>query len=79
MKIAIYPGSFDPVTKGHLNIIERAAKSFDLLVVCVMINGAKRPLFSYYSLGQKLGKFGYSVQKKKTVKKTAPKKKHTKK
>lgn len=46
MKIAIYPGSFDPVTKGHLNIIERAARSFDLLVVCVMINGAKRPLFT---------------------------------
>ena len=46
MKIAIYPGSFDPVTKGHLNIIERAARSFDVLVVCVMVNGSKRPLFS---------------------------------
>ena len=46
MKIAIYPGSFDPVTKGHLNIIERAAKSFDRLVVCVMVNGAKHPMFS---------------------------------
>jgi len=46
MKIAIYPGSFDPVTKGHLNIIERAARSFDRLVVCVMVNGAKKPMFS---------------------------------
>lgn len=46
MKIAIYPGSFDPVTKGHLNIIERAAKSFDKLIVCVMINGGKNPMFS---------------------------------
>ncbi len=46
MKIAIYPGSFDPVTKGHLNIIERAAKSFDKLIVCVMINGGKNPMFT---------------------------------
>ena len=34
MKIAIYPGSFDPVTTGHLNIIERASKIFDRLIVC---------------------------------------------
>ena len=46
MKIAIYPGSFDPVTKGHLNIIERAARSFDKLIVCVMVNGAKHPMFT---------------------------------
>ncbi len=47
MKIAIYPGSFDPVTTGHLNIIERAAKIFDHLVVCVMVNAGKRsPMFS---------------------------------
>ncbi len=45
-KIAIYPGSFDPVTKGHLNIIERAAKSFDRLVVCVMMNVDKTPMFT---------------------------------
>ena len=38
MKIAIYPGSFDPVTLGHLNIIKRAALCFDKLIVCVMIN-----------------------------------------
>lgn len=46
MSIAIYPGSFDPITNGHLNIIARAAKSFDKLVVCVMVNGDKHPMFS---------------------------------
>lgn len=43
MKIAIYPGSFDPVTNGHLNIITRAARSFDRLIVCVMYNCEKAP------------------------------------
>ena len=46
MKAAIYPGSFDPVTIGHLNIIQRAANIFDRLIVCVMVNGAKSPLFT---------------------------------
>ena len=46
MHIAVYPGSFDPITKGHLNIIERAAKNFDKLIVCVMVNGDKHPMFS---------------------------------
>ena len=46
MKIAIYPGSFDPVTSGHLNIIRRAAKIFDKLIVCVMINAGKKPMFT---------------------------------
>ena len=46
MKIAIYPGSFDPVTSGHLNIIRRAAKIFDRLIVCVMVNSGKTPMFS---------------------------------
>ncbi|MCQ2418313.1 MAG: pantetheine-phosphate adenylyltransferase [Clostridia bacterium] len=46
MKIAIYPGSFDPITKGHLNIIERAANIFDKLIVCVMVNADKNPVFS---------------------------------
>lgn len=47
MKIAIYPGSFDPVTSGHLNIIQRAAKIFDKVIVCVMVNAGKQsPMFT---------------------------------
>ncbi|MBE6976075.1 MAG: pantetheine-phosphate adenylyltransferase [Ruminococcaceae bacterium] len=46
MKIAIYPGSFDPVTSGHLNIIRRAAEIFDKLVICVMVNAGKNPMFT---------------------------------
>ena len=46
MKIAIYPGSFDPITSGHLNIIQRAASIFDKLIVCVMVNSSKKPLFT---------------------------------
>lgn len=41
MKCAIYPGSFDPVTLGHLDIIKRAAAIFDELIVCVSVNSAK--------------------------------------
>lgn len=46
MKTAIYPGSFDPVTSGHLNIIRRAAGIFDKLIVCVMVNAGKNPMFT---------------------------------
>ena len=46
MKIAIYPGSFDPITSGHLNIIQRAANIFDRLIVCVMVNSTKKPMFT---------------------------------
>ena len=46
MKIAIYPGSFDPITSGHLNIIQRAANIFDKLIVCVMVNAGKNPMFT---------------------------------
>ena len=46
MKNAIYPGSFDPVTIGHLNIIRRAADIFDHLTVCVMVNAGKNPMFT---------------------------------
>lgn len=45
MKVAIYPGSFDPITSGHLNIIRRAATIFDRLIVCVMVNAGKSPMF----------------------------------
>lgn len=46
MKTAIYPGSFDPVTLGHYDIIERSSKIFDKLIVGVLNNSAKSPLFS---------------------------------
>ncbi len=45
MKLAIYPGSFDPITLGHLNIIRRASHCFDKLVVCVMYNSSKSGIF----------------------------------
>ena len=46
MSIAVYPGSFVPVTKGHLDIIERSAKVFDKLIIAVLVNSEKKPLFS---------------------------------
>ena len=46
MTRGIYPGSFDPVTFGHLDIIERASGIVDELVVAVLINSAKKSLFS---------------------------------
>lgn len=47
MKTALYPGSFDPVTLGHLDIIQRAAAQFDWLIVCVMVNSEKRGFFDH--------------------------------
>jgi len=46
MKRAIYPGSFDPVTNGHLDVVERARKLFDEVIVAVAHNDEKQPLFS---------------------------------
>lgn len=46
MRIGVYPGSFDPVTNGHLDIIERASKLFDKLIVAVLINSNKLPMFT---------------------------------
>ena len=44
--IAIYPGSFDPITNGHLDLIERGSRMFDRLIVSILRNDAKQPLFS---------------------------------
>ena len=46
MKIAICPGSFDPVTVGHVDIIRRAVKMFDHVIVAVMVNPSKHPAFT---------------------------------
>lgn len=46
MKLAVYPGSFDPATNGHIDIIERAAALFDRVIVAVSINSGKNPLFT---------------------------------
>ena len=46
MRIAVYPGSFDPITNGHLDIIERASRVYEKLVVGVLSNASKTPLFS---------------------------------
>ena len=46
MTVAVYPGSFDPVTLGHMDIIERTARMMDRVVVGVLQNSSKTPLFS---------------------------------
>ena len=43
---AVYPGSFDPITKGHLDIIKRAAKIFDKVYVAILVNSSKTPMFT---------------------------------
>ncbi|WP_149031982.1 pantetheine-phosphate adenylyltransferase [Rummeliibacillus stabekisii] len=47
-KIAVVPGSFDPITNGHLDIVKRAADIFDIVYVAVMNNSSKNPLFNVY-------------------------------
>ncbi|MBR6728937.1 MAG: pantetheine-phosphate adenylyltransferase [Clostridia bacterium] len=46
MSIAVYPGSFDPITNGHLDIIRRGSAMFDEVIVAVLHNSSKKPLFS---------------------------------
>ena len=46
MRVALYPGTFDPVTRGHLDIMERALRLFDVLIVAVAANPQKQPLFT---------------------------------
>lgn len=53
-RVAVYPGSFDPVTYGHLDIIRRSARQFDRLIVAVLNNTSKNPLFSVEERKQQL-------------------------
>jgi pantetheine-phosphate adenylyltransferase len=46
MRVAIYPGTFDPITNGHLDVIRRSLEIFDRLIVAIAVNEGKRPLFS---------------------------------
>ena len=46
MRIAVYPGSFDPLTNGHVDIIRRGAKMFDRIIVAILLNAEKSPLFT---------------------------------
>lgn len=46
MKIFVYPGSFDPITNGHIDIIERASKLCDKIVIAVLVNNTKKPYFT---------------------------------
>jgi pantetheine-phosphate adenylyltransferase len=59
MRTAIYPGSFDPITNGHLDLVQRAAKLFDRVIVAVAVNETKKPLFT---LEERLAMVRASIQ-----------------
>ena len=59
MRTVIYPGSFDPLTNGHLDLIQRAAKLFDQVIVAIAKNESKRPLFT---LEERLEMVGLSIK-----------------
>ena len=63
-RIAVYPGSFDPVTFGHLDIIDRAAKIFDHIIVSVFVHSAKKHMFS---LEERVGMLKAVLKGKKNV------------
>ena len=46
MNVAVFPGSFDPVTLGHMDVITRAARLFDRVYICTMVNAGKNPMFT---------------------------------
>lgn len=65
MRTAIYPGSFDPLTNGHLDVLERATKLFDRVVVAIASNESKHPLFS---LEERLALMKPAIARMKNVK-----------
>jgi len=63
MRRAIYPGSFDPVTNGHLDIIERGCKLFDEIIISILVNPEKQPFFSVEERKQMLDEVVGSISK----------------
>jgi pantetheine-phosphate adenylyltransferase len=63
MRRAIYPGSFDPVTNGHLDIIERGCKLFDEIIIAILVNPNKTPMFSIEERREMLGEVLRSLEK----------------
>ena len=63
MRRAIYPGSFDPVTNGHLDIIERGCKLFDEIVISILVNPEKKPFFTVEERQQMLGEVLPSINR----------------
>ena len=55
MRRAIYPGSFDPITNGHLDIIERGCKLFDEIIIAILVNPEKKPFFTIEERRKMLG------------------------
>ncbi len=63
-RIAVYPGTFDPVTNGHVDLVERSLRMFDRVIVAIAANPKKKPLFS---LDERLAMFRAAVRGKKNV------------
>ena len=63
MRRAIYPGSFDPVTNGHLDIIERGCKLFDEIIISILVNPEKQPFFTVEERKQMLDEVIKSISK----------------
>jgi pantetheine-phosphate adenylyltransferase len=63
MRRAIYPGSFDPVTYGHLDIIERGCKLFDEIIISILVNPEKKPFFTVEERQQMLSEVVKDIEK----------------
>ena len=67
MRRAIYPGSFDPVTNGHLDIIERGCKLFDEIIIAILVNPDKQPFFSIEERREMLEQVLKTIKRRKCV------------